>query len=1712
MSLHESSPGQPSMSLHQPSCGQASMSLHEPSSEQSQDISHVLASVFKDAYTKEIIGRDVVSNLSKTKNGISGYHGKYVEELEKIHSEYGQRMKQATMLERHIIQARVRASARETQAQAAALEEVGETYHQLGLPPVRSTFLWCVDNDLLKRNRLICPQDYLPRRTQPSQAPEVRPSLDYAKPTFSHSMRVCRAPQDDGYAAPSASRAHSDAAEPQEGSECSLTLESSSDVDMERKSHSRASGLSGKSLAEERDALRKLKERQNFLRNPRFLPPHVNSLVRARSKGEESWRGDTALGPLSTTDESVPVFQANPQVVFFTEYTVGQVYETSVELKNLTASCRHVRVLPPTTTYFSIGLGRFPGQGGTVAPGMSCKHTVRFAPDSLADYEDYIVVETQAPYPLLVPLVAWRPPPILTLPRVLHCGYSLVGGVKFVEHLVRNEGLSTGTFCIIPKSQWPASNLRSVVMSSFAEEPPFAISPSLFQLQPGQATMVEVVFFPTADESFSQDFTIVCDNCQVKYISVQGEGQSIALELISVSGEKTLPVLGEVRDRTAEHFVRFDSCNPHCVERKAVVIRNNTDLDLPFFWQIMRPNLQLSLPGEEADLARVHFHPATGDPCPLIGPPDDVFHVCPVMGRLAPRQDQEFEFSYLPQELQDHHSVCQLVVRDVPQCPTESSDDGAPRISDVIVMEIEVKGSTEPYRVRLEPYAIVFPGKLFIGTATRVKFKMWNHSKAGVRFRWEGMNNRHIMEVEPCRGEIEVNACVELDLVVTGGRPERVVTSLPCHIENHHRPFALHVEVSFKGPRVTLSDPSLDLGLLRLGEESHTTVLLTNTSPLEASWSLGESGSGRPEEDHHPQLVLEPCRGVLAAQASCRVDVVFRARACQHFDALLELSVEQGTGCYLSVQADVQTPRVCLLSRELAFSDLYVGVPARGVVSLFNQTLLPAHFTWTSELQGKQAALCSASFHPPAGRLDAHATVDVTVEFTSHTDSEVRDVVALCSVHGVDLPVILGFSAKAKTLCVSYSVPNQSSSSSDVQMDASSPLLDFGDEVVLKRDEVTLQLAITNHSAIAAPFRIEAEYFAPASSGPNSQSEKGFKFQKKPLHSVQAKKMQEEAHKEFVEGVLSQGKGAAFLVRPGDGTLAPFETRLVDVTAYSDMWGEYRDRLVCRVGDLAPRLIPVRVRVSGCPLYFRMSGPRPADQHRGPIVQFGTHLSGGDTVSRSLRINNPSPYDIRVDWETYNVDDDKDQKLLDVVVAYGDAFPLKDADGNELDSVRDALPNESVQPVWERETPSSERTSPSLRSEPDVDADLLPTQEEEEEEDTCSPRRPKRKLISVYIRPHKGLLSDYPYCITPQQTVIPAKGSATIHVSFTPLTLSGAAAEARCVGLALGFMSLDSREAVCIPGKVQRAQGLDLEPVRMDLQAAVKLALLSVEMEADDGLLDFHVSADDLLQGESESQMSARDFAVSQTLVLKNHQEMPLSFRLGTQPPFSLTPGPQPHARTGSSGSPSAGDAGPALLLQPRHNLKVKVSFHCSLSLLEQAYLEEAPPTPDSPVSPDSPISTVRGGSGKRTLMFQQNLVIRYSNNSLQMVPLSGRLDVARLSLSRDSVDFGLCFVGRTRQAHVSLLSHGTCGRWRAVIDSHDVFTVTPDCGALRGPEPTLTGRRQQHLQICFTASEARDFSATVTITGALIKPSLKLRLWGRGSYDEALGTSLVTY
>ncbi|KAL1248695.1 hypothetical protein QQF64_022013, partial [Cirrhinus molitorella] len=1390
--------------------------------------------------------------------------------------------------------------------------------------------------------------------------------------------------------------------------------------------------------------------------------------------------------------DPAPIFTSNPPVIFFTDYRIGQVYETVVELKNMTATSRHIRMIPPTSPHFSVGLGRFPGEGGIVAPGMSCQYMVRFAPDSLADYEDVLVVETQLPYPLIIPIEARRPPPILSLPAVMDCGYCLVGGVKFMEVLCRNEGLSAGTFCVMPKKQWPASSLRSAVKSTFAEQPPFAISPSIFGLHPGQATVIEVVFFPTNSEISSQDFTIVCDNCQVKDITLEGTGQLITVELVSISGGEDQPEFGELCDITADHYVRFNPTNPHSTLQKTVVIKNNAHLELPYHWQIMKPNLQCLLPEETPDPSRVQHHLDT----------DSGFSITPVMGILSPAQEHEFLLTFWPKDLKDYHSVCQLVIMDVPD-PPRISDDGtrlntALQVNDVTVLEVEVKGSTEPYKILLEPYAVLIPGETYIHNTVRKRFKMWNHSKSVIHFEWERIIDSHIIEVEPSTGEIDMNECFDMELVLTGRSPGHFSSTLQCHIQHHPKTIGLAIEVTFKGPHCSVNVPSLDFGLLQMGSESISTIDITNNSLLDAHWSLEELSHTQPPTKG--LVYMNPNKGVLPPLASCSVDLVFRALYCQRFESVLQLTVLNGTGCHLSVQAVIQSPQVCLLSCELVLTDLYVGVPQTGNITLFNQTLLPAHFTW-SKLQGAQASLCSATFSPSSGTLEPNGKTEVSVSFTAHTVEELTEVAAVCEIKGMESPLLLGFFSKAKPLTVSYSLPSDCINSRDA--DPQPITLDFSEqEPVVIGKSIERQLLITNHTAITAPFTVEAEYFTgycPSQSDENSERSSA------PLHSFQAKKIKQKAYDEFVNCLLSHGRGAAFLVEPNSGMLGPFETQTINITAFTNMWGDYQDNLICKVGDLDPSPIPIQMSVRGCPIYFQMIGPQTDNQNQGPIIRFGSHVSGGDTVSRSLRLINTSPYDIRMDWVTYNLEVG-DSKLLDLLVACGEPFPLKDADGNE---VLGGLDSSVMFPsTWDdSHTPSREGTSSTFMTKSD---DFGENEEECDEVEGRSPSRslaPVKKLFSVFLMPHEGNVSDYPYCITPQQTVVPAGGSSTIHVSFTPLILS-CSANQRCMGYALGFMNLDSKLASLTPGKVERAQGYELKPLRLDLQANVKPAILSVQMSEDTNVLEFTAAASDTLDTASHTQKESR---ITRTFQLKNNTDMALSFRLSTHPPFSvllpqqslklISSSPSHRHTTGLSGP---GDEQTSLLLQPKQIMQVKVAFHNSASLLTS--LKE--PCEESDAQPSATL--LSNDAGERTLQFKQSLTIQYSNNSIQTVSLCANLALPTLHLSSSTVDFGTCFVGQTNVKEVYLYNRGgSCSYWTALTDAEggkEVFRVSPDSGVLKPVGDPLSCK--QLLQISFTASVQKSFQTIITVQGVLGETPLVLKVHGSGSFDESFRSS----
>ena len=82
---------------------------------------------------------------------------------------------------------------------------------------------------------------------------------------------------------------------------------------------------------------------------------------------------------------------AQPNVVEFLEYEVDGIYECPLYIRNATAVSRGITILPSTSQFFSFSKIEYPGKDrGILAPGMAVKITVRFQPDSLANYEDTV--------------------------------------------------------------------------------------------------------------------------------------------------------------------------------------------------------------------------------------------------------------------------------------------------------------------------------------------------------------------------------------------------------------------------------------------------------------------------------------------------------------------------------------------------------------------------------------------------------------------------------------------------------------------------------------------------------------------------------------------------------------------------------------------------------------------------------------------------------------------------------------------------------------------------------------------------------------------------------------------------------------------------------------------------------------------------------------------------------------------------------------------------------------------------------------------------------------------------------------------------------------------------------------------------------------------------------------------------------------------------
>ncbi|XP_043741751.1 deleted in lung and esophageal cancer protein 1 isoform X4 [Cervus elaphus] len=1454
-----------------------------PTSLRTQDISYLLTGVFRNLYTAEVIGQEVSSSLIKARGSEDARHEEFVDQLQQIRELYKQRLDEVEMLERHIIQASARALAEKERAMHQVKVQFLEPF--IKMPPVKTIFRWCVDNELLQKNHLICPNDYYSDPVPFCSAPKGVSVPGYSKPTFSSEKRSI--PKKELTKKPPCRKMSSQSAEETDYTMDSLTWDSSFKAKLRSRAAVEKTGLpKNKNWMNhlwvpqrqlERLRLARMENRNRFLRNPRFFPPNTplggKSLLFPPKKPARI--GEFQDGELEESCADTPVFLAKPSIGFFTDYEIGPVYEMVISLQNTTSTSRHLRVLPPSTPYFALGLGMFPGKGGMVAPGMTCQYIVQFFPDCLGDFDDFILVETQSAHTLLIPLQARRPPPVLTLSPVLDCGYCLIGGMKITRFICKNVGFSVGKFCIMPKKSWPPPSFRAVVTIGFVEQPPFGILPSVFELVPGQAIFMEVLFLPTSLGKAEQTFVIVCDNCQIKELVTTGIGQLVALDLIYISGEKSQPEPGELTDLTAQHFIRFEPENLQSTASKLLIIRNATHVELAFHWQIMKPNLRSLMPGETCSADSIKYQPDR----------ETAFCITPKMGVLSPHADHKFILSFSPQEV--------------------------------------------------SPF-----------------------------------------DIEPSSGQVQ---------------------------------------------------------------------------------PLGE----------------------------CRVSVTLEARRCQRLQTVLELEVVNGAWSHIPVYAEVQEPYVYLRSSQVEVTDLYLGVPTKMPITLVNGTLLPTCFCW-GKLLGLQADVCTVTVSPRHGTLGPSEERQLSLELTAHTLEAVTDLALPCDVSGLREPLVLGISGKPRGLQVAIGVSKEESEDSapSTELWPGHPetlLLDFGSAVPL-RTRVNRQLFLTNCSPIQTPFTLEFEYFG---SPVNSLSQKPSPPDMPPA-LLKTARMQELLAKreqwEFMESMLSHGKGAAFFPHLSQGMLGAHQKLSIDLTACANMWGEYWDSLICTVGDLPPAVIPVHMVVVGCPISSQRTTYYTTDQvQREPVIRFGTRVSGGDPVTRILRLNNSSPCDIRLDWETYTPEDRED-RLLELLVFYGPPFPLRDHAGNDL-----------LYPETPESSGSSWSPSPSESESSHGDTPSA--------EGSSSAGAPQ--IISVILQGHEGAPSDHLFTVSPKQVVVPAGGSSTIHVSFTPVVLGpDVLHKVECVGYALGFLSLDDEVERELPGRRRRLQDFAVGPMRLDLHGYVRPAQLSVEWDYD-GSMVFGQQASDLIP-EQPCAGVLSELVTTHHLKLTNATEIPHYFRLLVSKPFSVSQVGASRPRAPGwkqEGEEETAARGRQLVLHPQENMLVNVSFSLSLELLSYQKLpaDQMLPGVDIQQSP----------SGEKQMVFTQNLLLAYSNQTSQVVPLRAVVAVPELQLSTSWVDFGTCFVNQGRAREVYLMNLSGCRSYWAVLTGQQepdrdpvAFKVSPSSGLLEA-RPVNAPPTSVTLHVSFTARSCDLYESTLVVEGVLGEKPCALRLRGRGSYDE---------
>ena len=686
----------------------------------SQDVSSMLNNVFSTLFAADDIPKDRLISLLHSKDSSCSNEdiSSIMNFLDSSEKRFQENVSNADLVDRLLVDGLERSYTIDADNLKKRKMTIPEKYreehenveqHEVPLPPIHSSYQ--INEEVIAKNNLISPAAIFDHVEDLTKAKSLRKSMQEVPTTLTKTTASTKMKQKE-----------LKIREPKE----QKRIKSAKDQSQIKKIHKKPVTPAGIEISDLNQTYQTTKSEKNS---------QIGSLLAASQKTDRL----LICHPPFDNQGKNPFFITEPKKIDFTSWQVGKVYEQDLEVRNVSDHSRYFRLLPPRGKHFALGLGQYIGKDSSessldassahVAPGMSAKFTIRFIPDSLKNINDNLTLQCESGNHFNVPIEAKRVSPVLTIPKQLDLGGCLIGQVKTEVFRICNVA-GSGRFMITSASHW-RSHVQSGKVPKFTTEVisndgVFRIKPGFLALKTDDMANLVIQIAPQEVKAYKFELAIICDNCNVQYVTCHVRGQNAFIENLSIleTVENSLKWNFVEADKNDKIRLEMNPIRPNDPRTAVLRLDNPGEVDLSFIWTKLKLLVQnnVETPNLEVD-----------EDSPIV--------VIPNSGTLPAKSTCEFDIVFNPETICNFQTLLSLNLIDSEPQQT--------------AFELEMYASATGVDVSLNscvvspPKGIVEIGEIYEETVLMTN----NDQNVAVDYDWSQVENKHgVCKISPVKG------------------------------------------------------------------------------------------------------------------------------------------------------------------------------------------------------------------------------------------------------------------------------------------------------------------------------------------------------------------------------------------------------------------------------------------------------------------------------------------------------------------------------------------------------------------------------------------------------------------------------------------------------------------------------------------------------------------------------------------------------------------------------------------------------------------------------------------------------------------------------------------------------------------------------------------------------------------------------------------------